>query len=464
MENELSLSVVISDPDSIWGNNLKSFLCEKLFNVDISDNGKTTQLFVYKNKYQVAVLDFDLKNHTSLEVLRYIKLNAPEIKVIFTVKSRQRLKEFDITDGELKRLGASDVLFKPLKPEDIFKSIEGEYKIESWKDVKNSNEVKEAEEVRARDDEFTRIKFENFFSGSTTIYDHYIRLSKNKFVKILHQGESFDSSRLKKFSLSNLEYLYFKTEDRATYINYTTQLLKKIIGTETGTIEKKVKYANSVVEKYLEQIYTSGIKPSLIEEGKGICENMFNLIQKEPELSNIFNSYEDYDPPAFAHLFLTSFFSTLTCKNIDWAGKRTIEVIALGALLHDIGKVKLPPTMRDKDLAKMSQKEIELYKTHPKLGVDILSKFSSIPEPVKQIVYQHHEYVNGEGFPNKLSGSKIYPLAKVVSLCDSFSSFLVREKLAPLPGIKEFLKDKSTLAKFDPLVMKALVTGFLKDK
>jgi len=441
-----------------------TFFLEKSFKTDDAYNGKDAQLLIYKNKYQVVILDLDIQNHSSFEVLRYIKLNSPDIKIIVTVKDALRITEIGITEFELKKLGASELLTKPFLPEFLLKTIENNYQIESWRDIKSNTDSKEAEEVKAGDEEFTRIKFENFFSGTTTIYDHYIRLGKNKFVKILHEGESFDSSRLAKYRDADLDYLYFKTTDRLTYINFTNELLKKIIGKKSTTIEKKVKFTQSVVDKYLEQVFSSGLRPSLVDEGKKVCENMYHLIEREPELNKFMKTYEEFNSMAYGHLFLVSFFSIITCKNMDWASSRTIEVVALGGLLHDIGKLKLPPSMRDKRPAQMNDDERKLYESHPKLGATMLNNFPSIPESVKQIVYQHHEWADGKGFPNNLNSIKIYPPAKIVILNNEYTTFITDKKLAPLAGLKEFIKDKSLLPKFDPTTMKALISGFMKDK
>jgi putative nucleotidyltransferase with HDIG domain len=460
----VSLSILIIDPDKKWSSVLKTYLDEKLFSSECAINGREAQLLIYKNTYQIVILDIETTNHTSFEVLRYLKLNSPEIKVIMTMKNSASLSGIDITASDIKKMGASDVLTKTLGPEAIYKCIEGDYKIESWKDIKSTTEVKDPVEVKMNDDEFTRIKFENFLSGNTTIFDHYIRLSKDKYVKILYQGESFDSKRLKKYEDTDLKHLYFKTSDRASYINYTNQLLKKIIGSNIGTVDKKMAYTHNVVEKYLEQVFNSGLKPQLIQEGKTICENMYNLIQKEPSLLTIMKSYEDYDQPAYSHLFLVSFFSVVTCKNLEWSSARTVEYVALGGLLHDLGKLKLPISLREKDPTTMTKAERELYETHPFLGAELLSKYPTIPEPVRQIAYQHHELANGEGFPNKLNNLKIYPPAKIVSLANDYVEFLFRHKVTPLEGIKMFLKDRSALTKYDPLILKALISGFIKDK
>jgi len=136
----------------------------------------------------------------------------------------------------------------------------------------------------------------------------------------------------------------------------------------------------------------------------------------------------------------------------------------MGAILHDIGKLKLPKSLQDLDVKKMTPVQKEQYKKHPEFGLEMLRDIKSIPEAVKQIVYQHHELNTGEGYPNKLSSVKIYPPAKIVAFCDAFTHHIVRNHLTPLEGIKDFLAKKSDVMKYDPVIIKAFMRNFLKAK
>lgn len=196
----MSLSILISEPDREWESQIKTFLEQKSYKVDSAINGKDCQLKIYKNKYIVAVLDVETKDHSGFEVLKYIRLTAPSVKVILTVKSKKLLEELGIDEEGIKKLGASDVLVKPFALDALLKSIEGANQLESWKDIKASASQREEEVVDARDADFTRIKIEDFYSGNTTIFDCYIRLSENNYVKILHKGHFFEESRIEKYS------------------------------------------------------------------------------------------------------------------------------------------------------------------------------------------------------------------------------------------------------------------------
>lgn len=457
--------VLISDPDLTWAKNTTAFLAERNLKSDIVTNGKDCQLSLYKQKYSTIILDIDTNNHPGLVVLKYLRLNYSGTKVILTFKNKERFREINLSSEDLKKIGVSDHLIKPYTFEKLMKSIEGENPLDAWKKVSANERAKEDEEVYAKDQEFTRIKLDTFYSGNTTIFDHYLRLGPNKFVKILHKGDHFDPSRLEKYSKDKaIEFLYFKTKDRAVYINFMNQMLERTIGSSHVPTDQALKSLRSVSEKYIEEIYTVGLKPELLEEGQNLCKNMYDVVQKNKDLNLIMRQYQDYDQSAYAHLFLVSFFSTLIIKNLEWASSRTAATVAMAGLVHDIGKLKLPPELREKNESQMTPEQRLLYRQHPLWGAQMLEKCGNIPEPVIQIVYQHHEHVNGKGFPNELSGTKIYPLAKIVSLADYFSNILVENKITPLEGLNVFLPEKDNTLKFDSMAIKSLVTGFLRDK
>lgn len=110
--------------------------------------------------------------------------------------------------------------------------------------------------------------------------------------------------------------------------------------------------------------------------------------------------------------FLVSFFSIAIGKELNWVTERSVQTLGMGGMLHDIGKIKLPDNIRNKKFSEMTDEEKEIYKTHPQLGVELLQDFPFLPEPVRQIVLQHHERLDGSGYPHRLTGMKIFPMAK----------------------------------------------------
>jgi HD-GYP domain-containing protein (c-di-GMP phosphodiesterase class II) len=339
--------------------------------------------------------------------------------------------------------------------------ISGQSGFNSWKNQElSTSQASGEQEVQASDEEFTAIRIDNFFSGSTTIFDTYVRLSPGHYTKILHKGELFDRERIQKYVTKGVQSLYFNNSERAAYVNFMNSFVAKIIEKDKVPLEKKVSIFQSLTEKYVEEIYTTGIKPQLLDEGKKICDGMYNLIQHHKDLSTLLKNFEEAEVTGLSHIFLTSLFAVVASKNLTWVTKTSLDKIVMGCFLHDIGKLKLPKELQDKKPDKMGPQEFGTYQQHPKLGMLLVANYPAVNEQVKQIIYQHHEYVNGEGFPSGLSGMQIFPLAKVASFANDFANFIQEQKVSPLEGLRMFLPNREMTVRYDPVVMKAFVQGF----
>lgn len=458
------MKVLISDPDAKSTKSLETLLSKNSIESLVTSSGKECQLEVYRGGIDCLVLDFDTVNYPGLMVLKYMRLNHPAVKIVMTVASKKRLDATGICQEDLKKLGAATILIKPVSDEVMLKNVQGE-QYDSWKKIKINDQEKEDESIlNVKDEEFTRVKIETCQGGNVTIFDHYIRLGKDRYVKVLRKGDSFDISRIQKYIADGkVEHLYFKTKDRTTYINFMNDLSQKMVASgKTGSTSIIVENLKSATEMYIEEIYTAGIKPQLLDEGKKLCQNMYQLIQKDSDIAKHIRELQAEDSTGKGHLFMVSFFSTIICKNMEWSSERTAETAAMGGLLHDIGKLKLPPNLRNLEENAVPPDQLTLYRQHPLYGYEMLSKSKIVHDAVKQIVYQHHEQVNGMGYPNGLTGTKIYPLAKIVSLADYFSTLITTNHLTPMEGLRRFIPNKEETAKFDAMAIKSLVMGLIK--
>jgi len=96
--------------------------------------------------------------------------------------------------------------------------------------------------------------------------------------------------------------------------------------------------------------------------------------------------------------------------------EKTIEGINVGALIHDVGKIHIPSELLAKPSV-LSAIEFELIKVHAVVGYEIL-KDIDFPWPVALIAYQHHERIDGTGYPNGLTGDEMCLEAKIVAVAD----------------------------------------------
>jgi len=118
-----------------------------------------------------------------------------------------------------------------------------------------------------------------------------------------------------------------------------------------------------------------------------------------------------------------------------------IEGIRIAALIHDIGKINIPAEILSKP-SKLNGMEFSLIKNHPKVGYDILRKID-FSWPVAKIVLQHHERLDGSGYPNNLKDEEILLEARIIGVADVVEAMSSHRPYRPALGIDKALEEIS---------------------
>ncbi len=118
-----------------------------------------------------------------------------------------------------------------------------------------------------------------------------------------------------------------------------------------------------------------------------------------------------------------------------------IEGIRIAALVHDIGKINIPSEILSKP-SKLNNMEFSLIKNHPKVGYDILRRIDFF-WPVAKIVLQHHEKIDGSGYPKGLKNNNILLEAKIIGVADVVEAMSSHRPYRPALGIDKALKEIS---------------------
>lgn len=115
------------------------------------------------------------------------------------------------------------------------------------------------------------------------------------------------------------------------------------------------------------------------------------------------------------------------------------EGIHFGGLIHDVGKIQVPAEILSKP-SRLRPVEYELVKAHPQVGYDIL-KGIDFPWPVAQMVLQHHERLNGSGYPHRLRGEEILLEARILAVADVVEAMASHRPYRPGQGIEKALAE-----------------------
>jgi putative nucleotidyltransferase with HDIG domain len=136
-----------------------------------------------------------------------------------------------------------------------------------------------------------------------------------------------------------------------------------------------------------------------------------------------------------------------------------MKCLCLGALFHDIGKSKIDIKVLVKNENSLTKPEADFLRLHPKYGVEMLSAAEGMPKLALLTVYQHHEHLDGSGYPKGASGAQIHHLSKIIAVANLYDNLCNRrnpaDSFTPYEALSYmFVKRKNSL---DQRVMAAFI-------
>jgi putative nucleotidyltransferase with HDIG domain len=216
---------------------------------------------------------------------------------------------------------------------------------------------------------------------------------------------------------------------------------------ELGNLERELLLARTVQTEAMTAVESifEGVKTGTPIDSAAVKQTVYTLLNNtlrshDPLIALI--HMRQYDANLFAHAVNVCVFALIVGRSQGF-GKLQLESLGVGALLHDIGKLRLPRNLLRKQGIYTAQ-ERRLIQQHPQLGIAILSQSHDIHEESRRIVLEHHERYNGSGYPAGLKELEISPLSEIVAIADMYDAMLSsREGRPPLPpaqAIKELYK------------------------
>jgi PAS domain S-box-containing protein len=147
---------------------------------------------------------------------------------------------------------------------------------------------------------------------------------------------------------------------------------------------------------------------------------------------------EARDPYTAGHQRRVADLSRAIAAEMGLAASR-IEGIHMAATIHDIGKISVPAEILSKP-TKLTETEFALIKVHPQAGYDILRGIE-FPWPIAQVILQHHEKMDGSGYPQGLKGEEINLKARILAVADAVEAIASHRPYRPSLGVEVALKE-----------------------
>lgn len=158
----------------------------------------------------------------------------------------------------------------------------------------------------------------------------------------------------------------------------------------------------------------------------------------EETINAFISAVEIRDPYTAGHQLRVAKLSCEIANEMN-LNKMQLDAIRIAAILHDIGKIYIPNEILSKPSA-LTETEFNVVKNHPLAGYDIL-KTIDFQMPIAKIVYQHHEKLDGSGYPQGLIGNEIMLEARIVNVADVVDAMISQRPYRSSQGIEDALEE-----------------------
>ena len=131
-----------------------------------------------------------------------------------------------------------------------------------------------------------------------------------------------------------------------------------------------------------------------------------------------------YDDTTYQHCMLVTGLAAEFAKTLKFT-QADHKHLVRGALLHDVGKSKIPLAILNKP-GRLTTEELQVMRTHPEIGHELLNRQGHYEVELLEVVLRHHELLDGSGYPDGLSGRQISDLVRLITICDVYAALIER--------------------------------------
>ena len=169
----------------------------------------------------------------------------------------------------------------------------------------------------------------------------------------------------------------------------------------------------------LDEMKQGGVSETLVTETYALLQDLFQLTSQmtgDQQLKKLIEKAKQCDRTVACVTF-----SALLCKKMKFEKNSIVETLGFASLLQDISLYQTPfGNISGTAVSDLSVQAVTFYLNHPNLSADLVARIDDVPDVTVQIIRQQHERADRTGFPSKVGGAQLQPLAEILSLINSY--------------------------------------------
>lgn len=277
--------------------------------------------------------------------------------------------------------------------------------------------------------DFVPLPVQNLVPGKEVPFEVLLRTRAegrvgDQFKTCCLPGQRFEPGWLDKFQDAGISRVYFRQQDQTQVFAYLNQHLPVILIDDKLSVKEKADRVADITYFWVNQFFTTtqARVAQHLKQGFEYVDHLLRFIRQDHYHRHWLVDLYRYDQNLYSHSLNTSLLCMAFANYLGWEDRKICE-LGRGALLHDLGMVRVPASILTKT-DRLSEEEWEVVKKHPHQGFVLLKTMSPMSREALLIVLQHHENGDGSGYPEGLKMARIHLLARVMRLIDSFEALV----------------------------------------
>jgi HD-GYP domain-containing protein (c-di-GMP phosphodiesterase class II) len=250
-------------------------------------------------------------------------------------------------------------------------------------------------------------------------FDLYL-VPKDSRKPVLYRKRSFPllESDLDMLSANGIHTLYIPANSLEAYQDY---LRNGLLGDKAASPRARLCALHVVNRAVFLNALSGGATEQVVQVANTLGNELADLVEAHEDMAQDLFAMLNHDYCTFTHVINVSVYSLMLGKHLQISSSADLSAIATGALLHDIGKRKIARAILNKQ-GRLTNDETNVMRLHPQTGFMELAHRQDFQWSQLMMVYQHHERIDGQGYPVQVSGEEIDPWARICAIGDVFDA------------------------------------------
>jgi HD-GYP domain-containing protein (c-di-GMP phosphodiesterase class II) len=282
---------------------------------------------------------------------------------------------------------------------------------------------------------FVAVRISTLSVSDVLPVDMYLRPSENA-PPILYRERrvALPPDEVERLAARGVETIYIPKGQISDYHQHLRENVNTVIADENVPLERRAQFLSETGRGMLDEVFRAGSTQKAVEAANDISGYMTELLARNQMLVSDLLEVLRHDYYTYTHSYNVATYAVLLAQGLGIRDAVELQAISLGGLLHDLGKTHVPPGILHKK-EKLTSEEWSIIKQHPTRGFVELCSRPDLTFAQLMMVYQHHEKLDGSGYPVGVGASEIHQYARLCAVVDIFEALTsIRPYRSPMPA------------------------------